>query len=64
MISDQEWDELRVAARLRLDMLREEIRKVRQGNRADALQGVRDAFGPERVLGRGDSEGREGSRRA
>ena len=44
MISDQEWDEMRVAARLRLSMLRDEIRTARRGNREDALQGVRDAF--------------------
>ena len=44
MITNAEWDEMRVAQQMRLQLLRDEITEFRQGNRADALQGVRDGY--------------------
>jgi hypothetical protein len=43
MITDQEWDEMRTEAQLRLRLLRDEIRDYRRGNRAQALEGVANA---------------------
>lgn len=43
MISDREWDEMRVQAKDRLRMLREEIRQTRAGNRQFAIEGIEDA---------------------
>lgn len=43
MISQQEWDEMRVFQQNRLRMLRAEITETRQGNRAFAIEGVANA---------------------
>ena len=43
MITDAEWDEMRVFQQNRLRTLREEIKEYKLGNRAYALEGVADA---------------------
>ena len=62
MISDREWDEMRVAKQLRLKLLREEIRRTRQGNRQDAIEGVANAA-TEQARGAAAQSGSEEERR-